>query len=115
MGKGPRGVSDFGNSVRRRNDDGTFRMSRSGPRKAHNTRYHDVEWERVVKQAPACGIPPATFVRRASLGAQVRALRNQAQNDLILLLGRISETLQRLAAHAQRTGSRQPFWLSDGC
>lgn len=48
----------------------------------------------------------ATFVRRVSLGAPARVRRNQAQDDLILLLGRMSANLQRLARRAEEAGDR---------
>lgn len=113
MSKGPRGVSDFGNSTWPRNGDGTFRASISGPRKARKIRYHDDEWDRVVASARACGMPAATFVRRVSLGAQARVRRNQTQNDLIVLLGRISADLQGLARHARQVGDRRMLLALD--
>lgn len=63
MPKGPHGVSDFSISAWPRNRDGTFRASLSGPRKARKIRYHDDEWERLVAQARACGMPaqPRSF------------------------------------------------------
>jgi hypothetical protein len=65
-------------------------------RKKRNIRFHDAEWERVEKRARACGLPPATFVRRAALGSKLRARRNRSENELILELGRIGMDLKRL-------------------
>jgi hypothetical protein len=68
----------------------------SSRRKPRKVRYHDHEWERVVRHAQACGLPTATFVRRVSLGAKPRARRNRTENDLILQLGRLATDLHRL-------------------
>ena len=69
----------------------------SAQRKKRNIRFHDGEWERIEKRARACGLPPATYVRKASLGMKLRARRNRTENELILQLGRIAMELQRLA------------------
>jgi hypothetical protein len=76
--------------------------STSTRRKARKIRYHDGEWSVVASHARACGLPPATFVRKVSLGAKPRARRNRTENDLILHLGRIATDLQRLVRVAER-------------
>lgn len=76
--------------------------SNSTRRKARKVRYHDHEWERVVRHARACGLPAATFVRKVSLGAKPRARRNRTENELILRLGRIGTDLHRLVGLAER-------------
>src|SRR5690554_6009399 len=65
-------------------------------RKKRNIRFHDGEWERVERRARACGLPPATFVRKAALGGKLRARRKRTENELILQLGRIGMDLRRL-------------------
>jgi hypothetical protein len=72
-------------------------------RKPRKIRFHDGEWERVEKRAQACGLPPATFVRKAALGVKLRARRNRAENELILQLGRIGMDLHQLAHAAERS------------
>lgn len=79
-------------------------VTSSTQRKVRKIRYHDQEWERVVKRARACGIPPAVFVRKASLGVKLRARRNRTENELILRLGRIGMDLQRLTHTVERRG-----------
>jgi len=74
----------------------------SARRKPRKVRYHDHEWERVVRNAEACGLPAATFVRKVSLGATPRARRNRTENDLILELGRIARELHQLVRLAER-------------
>lgn len=72
-------------------------------RKPRKIRYSDHEWERIIAQARACNLPPATFVREASLGATPQAPPNQFQNQSILELSRIAtelQHLQRLSAQA---------------
>lgn len=78
-------------------------MGRTPPssgRRKHNIRFHDTEWARVEARARACGLPPATFVRRAALGTQLRARRNRAEDEVILHLDRIGMELRRLAEAA---------------
>lgn len=75
-----------------------------GRRKARKIRYHDDEWSVIVSHAHACGLPPATFVRKVSLGATPRARRNRLENELILVLGRIASDLDRLIRIAEHTG-----------
>lgn len=79
----------------------------STTRKARKVRYHDHEWERILRHARACGLPAATFVRQVSLGVQPRARRNRTENELILRLGRIATDLQQLVRLAER-GSEVP-------
>lgn len=74
----------------------------SSRRKPRKVRYHDHEWERIVRHAQACGLPAATFVRRVSLGAKPRARRNRTENELILHLGRIATDLHQLVGLAQQ-------------
>ena len=76
----------------------------SGRRKARKIRYHEDEWSVVVSHARACGLPPATFVRKVSLGAKPRARRNRTENELILRLGRIANDLDRLVRVAEQAG-----------
>lgn len=76
----------------------------STQRKKRNIRFHDREWERVERRARACGLPPATFVRKAALGIKLRARRNRTENELILQLGRIGMDLQRLVHASERAG-----------
>lgn len=71
-------------------------------RKPRKVRYHDHEWERVVRHAQACGLPAATFVRRVSLGAKPRARRNRIENEMILQLGEIATDLHRLVGLAEQ-------------
>lgn len=73
-------------------------------RKPQKIRYNDQEWERVVARARACGMPPATFVRKASLGVKLRTRRNRTADELIVQLGRLGLELQRLA---RATGSSE--------
>lgn len=73
-------------------------------RKPQKIRYLDAEWERVVARARACGMPPATFVRKASLGVKLRARRNRTADALIVELGRVGLELQRLVQRAERAG-----------
>ena len=73
-------------------------------RKPQKIRYLDAEWERVVARARAYGMPPATFVRKASLGVKLRVRRNRTADSLIVELGRIGLELQRLAQTAERAG-----------
>lgn len=73
-------------------------------RKKRNIRFHDGEWERVEKRARACGLPPATFVRKAALGSKLRARRNRTENELILQLGRIGMELQGLIQSSDHAG-----------
>ena len=75
------------------------------PRKPQKIRYHDQEWARVVARARACGMPPATFVRKASLGAKLRARRNRETDELIVQLGRLGLELQCLARAVEADGS----------
>jgi hypothetical protein len=70
-------------------------------RKKRNIRFHDGEWERVEKRARSCGLPPATFVRKAALGGKLRARRNRTENEQILQLGRIGMDLRRLMEASQ--------------
>lgn len=74
-------------------------------RKPQKIRYHEQEWARVVARARASGMPPATFVRKASLGAKLRARRNRAADELIVQLGRLGLELQRLARAVEAGGS----------
>jgi hypothetical protein len=76
----------------------------SGRRRVRKIRYHDDEWSVIGSHARACGLPPATFVRKVSLGATPRARRNRLENELILRLGRIASDLDRLIRIAERTG-----------
>lgn len=76
----------------------------SGRRKARKIRYHESEWNLVATHARACGLPPATFVRRVSLGAKPRARRNRTENELIFHLGRIATDLHQLADRAAEPG-----------
>jgi hypothetical protein len=87
---------------RRREVGGT---AASTQRKKRNIRFHDQEWERVEARARACGLPPATYVRKASLGIKLRARRNRTENELIFHLGRIAMDLQRLAHAPDPVGS----------
>lgn len=73
-------------------------------RKPQKIRYLDAEWERVVARARACGMPPATFVRKASLGVKLRVRRNRTADELIVELGRVGLELQRLVQVAERAG-----------
>lgn len=97
MRKGPRGVSNSNNSAEHGTHDRVHRPSVSRRRKARKIRYHDEEWDRIVEDARACGIPAATYVRRVSLGARPRPRRHRTENDLILPLSQIAADLQRLA------------------
>lgn len=72
-------------------------------RKKRNIRFHDGEWDRVERRARACGLPPATYVRKAALGVKLRARRNRTENELILHLGRIGMDLQRLIRSPHQT------------
>jgi hypothetical protein len=77
---------------------------RAAIRKPRKIRYDDLEWRKVEARAHACGLPPATYVRKASLGVRLRARRNRVENDLILQLGRIGMELRGLAQEAERAG-----------
>jgi hypothetical protein len=73
-------------------------------RKARKIRYHDHEWNVIVTHARECGLPPATFVRKVSLGARPRARRNRLENELILRLGQIAADLHRVVRIAEQAG-----------
>lgn len=73
-------------------------------RKPQKIRYLEPEWDRVVARARACGLPPATFVRKVSLGVKLRVRRNRTADALIVELGRIGMELRRLAQMAERAG-----------
>ena len=55
-------------------------------------------------RARACGLPPATFVRKAALGGKLRARRNRTENELILQLGRIGMDLRGLMQSSEYAG-----------
>ena len=74
--------------------------STSGIRTPRKIRFLDGEWERIEKRARACGLPAATYVRKAALGTRLRARRNRTENELILQLGRIGMKLHQLAQDA---------------
>lgn len=82
----------------------TFRsmpsFSPAGRRSAHQIRYHDRKWAEILARARECGLSPATFVRRACLGAKLRTRRNHFENDLIYQLGRIAHRLDRFGEGA---------------
>lgn len=78
--------------------------SASGIRKPRKIRFLDAEWERIEKRAHACGLPAATYVRKAALGVKLRARRNRTENELILQLGRIGMELHQLARSAEGSG-----------
>lgn len=64
-------------------------------------RFHDHEWDKIVAQARASGLPPATFVRKVSLSGEPE------REKLILVLGRIAtetERLMRRAAQPENPG-----------
>lgn len=69
-------------------------------------RYYDHEWDRVVAQARACRLPPATFVRKVSLGARPSA--SQGEDKLVLELGRVATELQNLAQAAEYGDPPEP-------
>jgi hypothetical protein len=48
----------------------------SRTRKPRKIRFLDVEWERVEKRAHACGLPAATYVRKAALGIKLQLGRD---------------------------------------
>lgn len=73
-------------------------------RKPRKIRFLDVEWDRVEKRADACGLPAATYVRKAALGIRLRARRNRTENELILQLCRIGMDLHQLARRADLGG-----------
>jgi hypothetical protein len=75
--------------------------TRRTPRKI---RYHDHEWDRVVAHARACRLPPATFVRKVSLGAQPSLLPKD-EDKLLHELGRIATALHGLAYRAAEAGN----------
>ena len=78
--------------------------STSRIRKPRKVRFHDGEWDRIEKRAHACGLPAATYVRKAALGVKLRARRNRTENELILQLGRIGMDLHQLARSAELSG-----------
>lgn len=78
--------------------------SSSSRRKTRKIRYHDREWDEIVAHARASGLPPATFVRKVSLGVKPRARRNRTENELILRLGGIASDLRHLVRLAERAG-----------
>lgn len=78
--------------------------STSEIRKPRKIRFLDGEWERIGKRAHACGLPAATYVRKAALGVKLRDRRNRTENELILQLGRIGMDLHQLALRAERNG-----------
>lgn len=65
-------------------------------REARKIRYYAHEWEKILAQARACNLPPATFVRQVSLGATPPESPNRAQDQLILELSRLATELQHL-------------------
>jgi hypothetical protein len=75
-------------------------FSPAGRRSEHQIPYHDHEWAEILARARECGLPPATFVRRASLGAKLRTRCNHFENDLIYHLGRIAHRLDRFGEGA---------------
>ena len=79
-------------------------ITAAGIRKPRKIRFLDGEWERIERRAHACGLPAATYVRRAALGVKLRARRNRSENELILQLGRIGMDLHRLARIAEERG-----------
>lgn len=78
--------------------------SASGIRKPRKIRFLDGEWERIEKRAHACGLPAATYVRKAALDVKLRDRRNRIENELILQLGRIGMDLHQLARSAEEIG-----------
>lgn len=71
----------------------------SGRRTVRKIRYHDHEWDEVVEQARACGLQPAAFVRKVSLGHE--------EEDVVLALGRIATALHGLMRRAPEVTQTQ--------
>lgn len=90
--------------VNRRATTVMAQTSVSETRKPRKIRFLDAEWERIERRAHACGLPTATYVRKAALGVKLRARRNRTENELILQLGRIGIDLHRLARSAEESG-----------
>ncbi len=103
MGEGPPHAPRIAAATTSRSSDHVVRQRSRTRRKARKIRYHDHEWNEVVEQACACGIPAATFIRRVSLGAKPRSRRNRNENDLILRLGSIATDLESLARAYHQT------------
>src|SRR5215213_3911515 len=68
-------------------------------------RYRDDEWARVVERARACGRPAARYVREVSLGLAPTAPRDGASAELVRELGRVGNTLARLAGTLRDAGN----------
>ena len=75
--------------------------TRREPRKI---RYSDAEWATIAARARECGKAPARYVREVSLGAVPRTKRSHSNAELIRELGRVANTLARLAS-AQSDGA----------
>lgn len=106
MGWGPpRGPSAPGERPDRPEEEAMDEPTTQSRRKPQKIRYYDQEWERIVARARACGLPPATFVRKTSLGMKLRARRNRVADDLIVELGRLGLELQRLARAIEGGGT----------
>jgi hypothetical protein len=106
MGQGPPGdhLSRPAPRANRCANTAMAQTSASGIRKPRKIRFLDGEWERIEKRAHACGLPAATYVRKAALGVKLRARRNRTENELILQLGRIGMDLHQLAQSAEVSG-----------
>lgn len=108
MGQGPLGKRGHlpapAPLVNHRGETSMAQSTASSTRKPRKIRFLVAEWERVERRADACGLPAATYVRKAALGVKLRARRNRAENELILQLGRIAMDLHRLALRSEQNG-----------
>ena len=74
------------------------RTSATITRSPRKIRFTDAEWALVVSRARECAKPPARYVREVALGAVPKARRSHSNAELIRDLGRIGNTLARLAS-----------------